>query len=206
MSLFPTGADAGYSPAQLEAGRAAGAAASAQKELLQTWLYSTTVLTSGTSVTSASQFQTAQGATSSDTFTRTNMRSSGILPGVRSFTIRSLHMTLFDGTDANVLGTVAAQIGWGNFAVIIGDTPTPDYFQVRAVLGGSGFSSASTTRGIFGDGNIANALSFNYPFLMTVQGNEPFRVDLRWDTAIATAVASSVYLTTIFYGLGARRK
>ena len=41
---------------------------------------------------------------------------------------------------------------------------------------------------------------------MTVQGNEPFRVDLRWDTAIATAVASSVYLTTIFYGLGARRK
>ncbi len=202
-SLFPEGS--GLTPAQLAAARAAGAEQQKTKELLQTWAYDTQDLASSTSYTEATFFQTPQGQ-SNKTWTDTNMRSGGFFPGVRALTVRSIVFNIFDPTNGHVLATDLGIIGWGYFALTINDRPFPDYFQIKNACGGSGVKvGGHLTRGCFGDGTINNALSFNDPFLVTIQPNDPFRVEARWDAAI-TPASNLTELSVILFGRGTRRK
>jgi len=201
--IFPAGS--GLSNEALAAAQNAGRAQERTKELLQTWAYDTVTLSSATAVSSASLFQTPTG-TSGKTRTDTNMKGTGIFPGVQALTVRSIVITAFDSVSGTLLNSDLAQIGWGYFALIINDRPFPDYFQIKAAAGGANIVSASTTRGIFGEGIINNVLSFNDPFLVTIQPNDPFRVDLTWDSAITVTGSSiSTELSVILYGRGTRR-
>ncbi len=202
---FPTGS--GLSNEALAAAESAGRAQERTKELLQTWAYDTVTLSSALSaaVSTSSLFQTPTG-TSGKTKTDTNMKGTGIFPGVQALTVRSLVITAFDSVSGTVSNTDLGLIGWGYFALIINDRPFPDYFQIKAAAGGTGIVCGSTTRGIFGNGTISNVLSFNDPFLVTIQPNDPFRVDLVWDTAISvTGSSNTTELSVILYGRGTRR-
>ena len=201
--IFPTGS--GLSNESLAAARSAGRAQERTKELLQTWAYDTVTLSSATSFTSQTFFQTPTG-TSGKTRTDTNMKGTGIFPGVQALTVRSIVISAFDSVSGTILNTDLALLGWGYFALIINDRPFPDYFQVKAAAGGANIVSASTTRGILGDGAINNVLSFNDPFLVTIQPNDPFRVDMNWDAAVTiTGSSTSTELSVILYGRGTRR-
>ena len=201
--MFPQGS--GLSNEALAAAQSAGRAQERTKELLQTWCYDSLDFT-GQAVSSSSLFQTPVG-TSSKTKTDTNMKGTGVFPGVQALTVRSVVISLSNQQSGDVLVTNAGLIGWGYFALIINDRPFPDYFQIKAACGGAGVVSGSTTRGIFGNGTIGNVLSFNDPFLVTIQPNDPFRVDLAWDASITpTGSATDITtLTVILYGRGTRR-
>jgi len=199
--IFPIGS--GLSNEALAAAQNAGRAQERTKELLQTWAYDSVELT-GTPV-SASLFQTPVG-TSSKTRTESNMKGTGIFPGVQALTVRSLVISVFHQTSGDMSTADLGLIGWGYFALIINDRPFPDYFQIKAACGGANVVSSSTTRGIFGGGNIGNVLSFNDPFLVTIQPNDPFRVDLNWDAAIdPSGSGTNQQLSVILYGRGTRR-
>ncbi len=207
--VFPNGS--GLSNEALAAAQNAGRAQERTKELLQTWAYDTVELTGTPS--SVSLFQTPTG-TSGKTKTMTNMKGTGIFPGVQALTIRSLVINPFNMVSGDVLVTDLGLVGWGYFALIINDRPFPDYFQIKNACGGANVTSANTTRGVFGSGIIGNVLSFNDPFLVTIQPNDPFRVDIAWDAAItpATQIAHSstssgagLQLSVILYGRGTRR-
>jgi len=199
--VFPSGS--GLSNEALAAAQNAGRAQERTKELLQTWAYDSVELTGTPS--SASLFQTPTG-TSGKTRTDTNMKGTGIFPGVQALTIRSLVINVFHATSGDMLTTDLGVIGWGYFALIINDRPFPDYFQIKNACGGANIVSSSTTRGVFGSGNIGNVLSFNDPFLVTIQPNDPFRVDLNWDAAITPSVSgTAMQLSVILYGRGTRR-
>jgi hypothetical protein len=199
--VFPNGS--GLSNEALAAAQQAGRAQERTKELLQTWAYDTVELT-GTP-TSASLFQTPTG-TSGKTRTDTNMKGTGIFPGVQALTVRSLVINIFHATSGDMSCTDLGIIGWGYFALIINDRPFPDYFQIKNACGGANIVSSSTTRGVFGNGNIGNVLSFNDPFLVTIQPNDPFRVDLNWDATITpSGSGTNMQLSVILYGRGTRR-
>jgi hypothetical protein len=200
--IFPTGS--GLSNEALAAAQSAGRAQERTKELLQTWAYDTVTLSSATPFTSQTLFQTPTG-TSGKTRTDTNMKGTGIFPGVQALTVRSIVITAFDSVSGTLLNTDMSLLGWGYFALIINDRPFPDYFQIKAASGGAGIVSASTTRGCWGSGEIGNVLSFNDPFLVTIQPNDPFRVDLNWDASVPLFANNSTELSVILYGRGTRR-
>ncbi len=195
MPVFASGS--GLTPAQEAAGLAAGKDNSKQYHL--TWVYDTVEVVSASSTTTANFFTSIDGKT----WTQSNMRSASILPGVRALTVATILITHFDATNGNVLATDLAELGWGYFALFLRDRPQPDYVQTRLLCGGPGIVvGGSTTRGTFGNGTIANALSFFDPFLTTIQGNEPFRGEMRWDTGIT--LTNTIEVTVALYGRGTR--
>ena len=200
--IFPTGS--GLSNEAFAAAQSAGRAQERTKELLQTWAYDTVTLSSATAFSSQTLFQTPVG-TSNKTKTDTNMKGTGVFPGVQALTIRSVVVTVFDSVSGNVLNTDLGQIGWGYYALIINDRPFPDYFQIRGACGGANIVSGHTTRGILGDGNVSNVMSFSDPFLVTIQPNDPFRVDLAWDASVSIFSNNTTELSVILYGRGTRR-
>jgi hypothetical protein len=172
-----------------------------KREVLSGWLYDAAVLPAAPAVTTQVTFFQQPIGQAGKTPLDTNMRSSsGFLPGVKSFVIKSILLKAADGRNAD---DVEAVICTGYGEIRISDKPYPDPFPLWMIAGGTGvFESvrqgtggAGDVRGTIGPGNIANLLKLHRLLSIPINTLEPFEVTFTWPgglTATPAPVISSV--------------
>jgi len=181
------------------------------KEYNLSWLYDTIRLTAGQNFTLANYFTVPRGqvlaGAVNKSFTHTNLTTSGLLAGIKSFKISSMVMlpqAFLPSQDINLFLE-------GNAVLFINEKPYPEYFPLKFFMGGTAWRESVRAPGPVGgndfrahpgDGRIDNVCKFKGDFKINIDTLENFRVDLRWD--LGYVPVETFDLTLLLYGLAGR--
>ena len=161
-----------------------------EKNVLLGWLYDHVLLEQGQQQNQARFFQVPvgqaiPGTNVQKTYSHTNLRTTGFLGSIKTFTITSFYLSpppfmRSENVDAFIRGYAAF---WVN------DTYYPDYFTLNMFIGGSqwresvrGQAAAPDTRAFTGDGRQDNILKNKRPYLVTIDSFENSYMEVKWDT------------------------
>lgn len=139
-------------------------------------------------------FQNAQGSSSTQTKSKTNMRGSGSLPSNESFTIEEIHIS----SDFNLTAADYQNMWIDSYIEVRISDDTVLLLPLKNCASMNAFSGTYTQASAADEaviGLMGNGLKLSNP--ITINGGESFRVSLYQGTALSAATGS---VKCVLYG------